>query len=236
MVYAQNTPASDPGPVRTTYQNGGFYQTDIDLPIDSIMICINHSVNVDTIPSWEEKTPTRPSGLCCPPSGIGDEYFTLYPERMDTEREQYPDGLVRRGDAHGQLYRAQVGRNSTMSGRRGGRQLCSRSRLPSLEGYIPSASGRRGRNIMAPNGPTRPPLRRRGIRRASWWSTWRSPCCAPWEERIKERAPDVLPAQIANHNAYRAIRGFHLHQFGRSQSGVRGRHDRADLVQYFHAE
>ena len=205
MVYAQNTPASDPGPVRTTYQNGGFYQTDIDLPIDSIMIYINHSVNVDTIPSWKKNT-DKAIWVMLPAFRDGDEYFTLYPERMDTEREQYPDGS----------FGGVMPTANYTEFKWGVIQQCLDAGVEAivLEEPITFFGGVYSECF-------------RQAWKEYYGAEWSDPASSPQAryqasklvehmavtmlrtlgERIKERAPDVL-YYIANHNAYRAIGDF----------------------------
>lgn len=93
-VYAQQTEAIPTNPIRTTFQQSGGYEGEMDIQSDSVMAYISSFGWVDsTFDSWENNNQSGRQIDVMIPGGRDDgEYFLLYPEREKKDAHRYSDG------------------------------------------------------------------------------------------------------------------------------------------------
>lgn len=99
MAYAQTREETDPGPIRTTFQQSGGYTATDDVQSDSTMVYIGTIAGAETqYNSWKEnKQNCAQESLDIMTAGGRDngvEYFSMYPEREDFDACKRSDGSI----------------------------------------------------------------------------------------------------------------------------------------------
>lgn len=91
-MYCTETESFQLEGIVTTCQQGGYYSGEHRMPLDSIMVYINHEDNLNTLQSWAASGMRVDTMFAA--FRDGDQYFEDYPERYPDEVQTRKDGTL----------------------------------------------------------------------------------------------------------------------------------------------
>lgn len=99
QVYAQTRAETDPGVIRTTFQQSGSYSATDDVQSDSTMVYISLIANASNLyESWKERKQNCAQESLDIMTAVGrdngQEYFQMYPERSDFDCNKSSSGAI----------------------------------------------------------------------------------------------------------------------------------------------